>query len=290
MILNFMLCCPSHSDEQATIDQVDTDFGIWPMFDINFPIYKDKVSGYFFVLPLLINNARDVNPLQLRTALIFNPKKNLTLWSGYDRSANLSQKINFNENRFWQQVGYTYNFKRLDRLSVKQRLRVEERLIENSDTSIRIRYRVGANFDIGEKRLWYLIAQNEILLNANKTIGREAGFSENRTFVGVGRRITPNFSVEVGYQPALINSAGQRNDILRHYFLTYVTIKIPYKSPKAKTPNKESKAKVVSEVINANTVFIDRPEVPIKQEVTLIEDTQLTPISLKDSSIVANSL
>jgi Protein of unknown function (DUF2490) len=236
LFLSLLLYLPLQikADEQHSIDHVDSDLGLWPMVDITFPLYKDKVSGYIFALPIVIDadDEMNLNPLVLRGAVIAHPTKNISLWVGYDRNANLTHRIDFNEHRIWQQISHRHNFKNFDRLTFNQRFRVEERFLEDIGTAIRLRYRAGAMLGLGKTKRWYLVGNNEILFYVNETPGREAGFSENRPFVGVGRKITPNVSFEVGWQPSLINSAGTKHDILRNYIVTYLSIRIPYKAPK----------------------------------------------------------
>ena len=216
------------------------------MADITFPLYKDKASGHFLVLPIFINKARDLNPLILRAAIIGHPTRDITLWQGFDRNANWTHDLNFNEFRFWQQIGYRHNFKhkKFDRLGVHARIRVEERVLEGIGTLIRVRFRVGATLGLGKTKRWYLSAMDELLLHANEIPGREKGFSENRPFLGVGRRITPNIALEVGWQPSLINSADGKPDIFRQYLVTYLTVRIPYSSIHSKLfPDAKPKAK-----------------------------------------------
>ena len=217
--------------EEHALDNIDSDLGLWPTAEITFPVYKDKVSGYFFTSPIVIDadNKMDVNPLILRSAIIANPTPNTRVWLGYDRNADLTSKADFKEHRIWQQVTQKHTFKKYDRLTVNHRFRAEERILENIGTAIRLRYRAGATLGLGKTRKWYLVANDEILFYANQTTGRDAGFSENRTFLGIGRKLTPNISLEFGWQPSLINSSGAKHDIFRNYIVTAVSIKIPYK-------------------------------------------------------------
>ncbi len=285
LLLSSFLGFPVFADEQAAIDHVDTDFGVWPMFDVTFPLYKDKVSGYFFTLPIFINNARDLNPFIFRTAVIANPTKNLSLWLGYDRNANMTHKVLFNENRVWQQASWRHNFKNFDRLTVNGRFRVEERMFDVGGTSVRLRFRPGATFGLGKTRRWYLIANNEVLFYANNKKAREGGFAENRLFVGVGRKINPYVSVEAGYMPSLINSPGKKDDILRHYLVTYVSFRVPYKAPKLKAQSAVQKAPEATQIkleptqssVEKETAPIEQVEIPEEKD-----DTKVAPVSLPE--------
>jgi hypothetical protein len=219
---------PAKADEHV-IDHTDNDLSLWVMPEVTFPIYKDKVSGYFMALPIFINNLHDMNPLVLRSGILIHPTKKLTLSTGYDRNSDWTHEVKFNENRFWQQIAYSQNFKNVKRLKLSHRFRAEERRFDHIGTSVRLRYRAKATYDLGRNKKWYLAASNEILMNANTIKGRKSGFSEDRVFIGIGRRINKYITAEIGYQPALINVVEGKKDIIRHSILTYMSIKIPYK-------------------------------------------------------------
>ena len=140
-------------------------------------------------------------------------------------------------------------------------------MFEHIGTAVRLRYRAGATFGLGDTRRWYLVGNDEILFYANKTKGRDAGFSENRTFVGIGRKLTPNISLEAGWQPCLINSAGKKGDILRHYLVTYLTMKIPYK------PAKPAPVKKVASLPKDETIIPNIVETPSEDKLESPEPT-----------------
>ena len=228
-LISFLFVLPCWSDENALIS-IDNDFTIWPMASIEFPIYKEKLSGYIYTQPTFTNNASALNPLVLRGAVVFTPRKDLSLWTGYDRHLSINKSANFLENRIWQQAVIN---SRLKDFSISHRLRLEERIFDQTNqVSLRLRYRLRATHPIGQSQKWYAAGSNEVLLNAIDTDPRPIGFAENRTFIGLGRKLTKNINLEGGYQLSLINSPVGRSELMRHCLSTNLIISFPYKADK----------------------------------------------------------
>jgi hypothetical protein len=215
-------------------ENIDNDLTLWPVASLEFPLYKDKVSGYAYLQPTLTNNLQDLSPVVFRGALVYSLKPNLDLWAGYDRHYSFGDKVTFLENRPWQQVTYNHKYKKT---TLDHRLRLEERFLEGvNDPLLRTRYRLRLTHDVGKNKKWYLAASNELHINLN-TVNqtRRAGFSEDRIYAGVGRRLNAWLNLEGGYQLSFINFINT-NNLLRHALVTNLSISIPYKKQKPKGP------------------------------------------------------
>ena len=110
------------------------------------------------------------------------------------------------EYRGQQDVTYKFNLKKI---TLNQRLQVEERFIHNASKtelidgttfSWRFRYRLQAEYSFWEKEKQYLkaIVYDEIMLNAGKSIIYNT-FDQNRIYAAVQYGINKNISVELGY-------------------------------------------------------------------------------------------
>ncbi|MDX1920522.1 MAG: hypothetical protein SFU25_07315 [Candidatus Caenarcaniphilales bacterium] len=64
-----------------------------------------------------------------------------------------------------------------------------------------------------------------MLFYANEIKAREASFAESGSFAGIGRKLTPNVSLEVAWQPSLINSVKDKDEIFRNYIVSYLSIR-----------------------------------------------------------------
>lgn len=102
-----------------------------------------------------------------------------------------------NEHRLFQQLTYTLP---LNRFNIKQRLRFDERFIENLSTdqfefSHRIRYLIGATYDLSDE--FYLMSYTEFFFNT--TSGAHFQFNENWSAFQLGYKISERSSIEFGY-------------------------------------------------------------------------------------------
>jgi hypothetical protein len=230
----FLCIHPTRADEEEVIGPIiDHDFSMWNLNQATFPIYKDKVSGYLCALPIFVNDMRDLNPLILRGAVKVNPTEKLSLWAGYDQNSDWTGgKPQFNEHRLWQQVSYSKKLKEYNRLAFNHRFRVEERMFDDGDVAIRLRYQLRSTYSLGKNKKWYGAVSNEALFYANNTPGRNAGFSEDRIYAGIGRKMNDYLTLEIGYQLGMLNRPTNKPDIFRHAVFTSVSFTIPYKKPK----------------------------------------------------------
>jgi hypothetical protein len=136
----------------------------------------------------------------------------------------LPQSPFFEANRISQQVNYTRKFSSLRFLS---RTRLEEQWIERVDgTAVRFRQMLRVTYPLPIAPDWAIVGYDEIFINLN-TVGQrgpEAGFDENRFFLGINRTFSKYFSMDVGYQTQLLNiwtvpnRANQMNHIILFQF------------------------------------------------------------------------
>lgn len=102
-----------------------------------------------------------------------------------------------NEHRLFQQLTYKLP---LNRFNIKQRLRFDERFIENINTdqfefSHRIRYLLGATYDLNDE--FYLMSYTEFFFNT--MAGAHFQFNENWSAFQLGYKINERNTVEFGY-------------------------------------------------------------------------------------------
>ncbi|NIO81758.1 MAG: DUF2490 domain-containing protein [Candidatus Aminicenantes bacterium] len=88
------------------------------------------------------------------------------------------------------------------------RTRLEWRWIENvPGTAVRFRTLLRGQFPFDEKRVWSIVAQNEIFVNFNSPPnGPAAGFDQNRLFFGLNRKVNEHVFIDGGYQWQTINT------------------------------------------------------------------------------------
>ena len=142
--------------------------------------------------------------IYIQPNLIIRPNKPFVYTMSYTYQRNNPFNSSFvNEHRIWQQVTYTKQF---DELRWTNRFRIDERFIENKSTvkypfSTRLRYQIGFSSPIFQKkcnnRPPYFLAYNEFYLSLFGA--KNAWYSENWTYAGIGFTLSDKTRLEVGY-------------------------------------------------------------------------------------------
>lgn len=135
-----------------------------------------------------------------------------------------------NEHRLFQQL--TLKFP-INKFSLKQRLRFDERFIQNSvtqkfDFSHRLRYLIGTNYTINE--MWYIMSYTEMFFNINK--GGKFQFNENWSALQLGYNINNKNTIEFGYLFVGWIYNNQNNWFNQHYLQTTWVSKLNFNKNK----------------------------------------------------------
>lgn len=149
----------------------------------------------------------------LRPGLGWKFAEEQVLWAGYAWIGN-SPVVgdSFDEHRFWQQWTATPS---IGDWTFLHRSRFEQRWLETSDDiGLRWRQMHRAQKTLTNCPQWSLIAWDEAFFHLNDTDwGAEAGFDQNRAFLGLGFKRCPHARVrtEVGYLNQFTNQQGDRD-------------------------------------------------------------------------------
>lgn len=186
--------------------------GVFPVWSQTGRI-SDKFNYNFFI-------ATTIEPFSVKEAGVEYPATDLNLYiqpsviyvldANWNFAASYTYQRNnpfnrnfFNEHRLWQQVVLSLP---LGKGRLTQRLRLEERFIENKATktypfSSRTRYQLGFNMPLQGKTLdekeFYLNAYNEFYFNL--TGAKHTTYSDNWTYLGVGYNMGKMGKLELGY-------------------------------------------------------------------------------------------
>ena len=135
-----------------------------------------------------------------------------------------------NEHRLFQQLTLKLPF---NKFSLKQRLRFDERFIQNIQTnsfdfSHRLRYLLGGSFEFNDN--WYLMTYSEFFFNTTK--GAKFQFNENWTALQIGYNINKKNAIEFGYLFVGWINDNQNNWFNQHYLQTTWVIKLNFNKHK----------------------------------------------------------
>ena len=159
-----------------------------------FDCFKREIGGQYFP-------ATDLQ-FYFQPSLILNPGKGVNFALSYTYQRNNPLRTVFvNEHRLWQQVTFTES---LEKFKLSNRFRFEERFIENKETgdyplSTRLRYQLDFSIPLLMKKDkgFYFHISNEFYFSL--TGQKNAVYSENWAYLGLGWTIHKNQKLEFGY-------------------------------------------------------------------------------------------
>jgi hypothetical protein len=191
---------------------VNQDFRLWSPVYLTFPL-SPSLLGYMEVNPRFGDDVSELDQLLLRPAIGYKLTDRLSLWQGYAWIGNYQPRFS-EEHRVFQQLLYKRMFPFVTLLS---RSRLEERIIDNADgTAVRVRTLLRGDFPLPQAPDWAIVVYDEIFVNLNAVgNGPDSGLDQNRFFLGMNRRFTKQFNMDLGYQMQALNnrSAGLINQI-----------------------------------------------------------------------------
>jgi hypothetical protein len=179
------------------------DFQIWLPLTLT-ARYTESFGGYYEIQPRLGDDASEVTQLILRTSLDWYFAPGWAASLGYGWTPTISPRY-ADENRIYQQLRYIGEGKFGQ---VTSRTRFEQRWIQNtSGTALRLRSLLRGQIPLTDDRAWSAVVSDEVFVNLDSvTDGPQAGFDQNRFFLGVNRVLHPRASIDVGYQLQAIDT------------------------------------------------------------------------------------
>ena len=157
----------------------------------------------------------------LRSALGLSlPVPGLSVWLGYAWIPVWAwgaddPTVKLNESRLYQQLLYSTA---LGPVKLVSRTRLEQRLLASaSGTSHRVRTLLRGAFPLEAGGTFSLTLWDEVFFHLNTVEGGpQAGFDQNRAFVGVSWRVSPHVALEVGYLNDFIRQPKAPADVMIH--------------------------------------------------------------------------
>lgn len=116
----------------------------------------------------------------------------------------------FSERRIWQQVLWVKKYLQLTLIS---RSRLEQRFLEgNPKTAWRLREMPKIVSPFTKQPQFSVVGSDEVFWHHNNFVGqRNQGLDQNRFFMGIGYKINPTISTELGYLNQYIHRRGVPN-------------------------------------------------------------------------------
>jgi hypothetical protein len=139
----------------------------------------------------------DIDTLVLRPAVGYAIGARTTISAGYAHSAAfLAAGGVSNEHRIFQQLLW----QRSGAWTIGLRTRFEQRFLEgNSGTSLRARQQIRISRPLASASRWTVVGWDEVSVHLNTTARFTQGVDQNRAFAGLGRTLSRQARIEVGY-------------------------------------------------------------------------------------------
>lgn len=185
----------------VTPARAQDDVQLWTALSVNGPLGDDD-NRFLLWFDAHARYSEDVSRLGvsiIRPGVGYKVNNRLSVWLGY---ANVLSRADgrdtLTDNRIWQQA--TYTLARGPWGSISGRTRLEQRFLEaGDDTAHRIRQTFRISKPLPNSK-WTLTAWNETFIHLNDTdSGIEAGYNQNRAFVGANVALSKKIKLEGGY-------------------------------------------------------------------------------------------
>ncbi|MGH7181713.1 MAG: DUF2490 domain-containing protein, partial [Nitrospiraceae bacterium] len=200
--------------EVLASQNVQQNFRLWSPVFLTVPL-STSFLGYAEVNPRFGDDVSDLNQLILRTAVGYKLDDRWSIWQGYAWATvyyNANNQPDFTgEQRIYQQLSSKDKLPFLETfpfINLNSRTRLEERWIDHtSHTALRARTMLRVDVPLPMIPGWGFVTFDEIFVNLNGVSGGpEAGFEQNRFFIGVNHEFMKKFNMDLGYQMQIINT------------------------------------------------------------------------------------
>jgi hypothetical protein len=213
----------------STTSWADDDSSIWISNTLQTDFGGSNYLAFLELQPRFNKDDSKFAQMIVRPFVGYKVNKKLQLWLGYAWQGEYNSKDKFDlaTNDIIEQVQWIDNL--TPNLNFQYRFRLEQRFFENADLSHRMRHRFRLQYSIPESQL-YLVAFDELFVyfnslnNSRMEHNVQAGVNQNRSYFGVGYKITPNINIDTGYQLQYVNNFGKQ-DLYNHVWLTNLNIK-----------------------------------------------------------------
>lgn len=220
------VCCVLAQQAHAT----ENDPGIWTIFSTTDSFSSDDTASrwqyWFDAQARYFDVGSGVNQWLVRPAVGFEIRDGMNVWGGYARfrSRNRAGRV-ANENRYWQQIDWQAGQWLDGRITM--RVRLEQRSIDvGDDLGVVLRFMTKYVRPFAANSNRSLIVGLEPFVDLRGTDwGGDAGFGQNRTFLGIGWRLSDKLTLETGYMNQFIR-VDSAEDRINHLAILNIKAKL----------------------------------------------------------------
>jgi hypothetical protein len=213
----------------ASSAPVNDDFGMWFSNTYQTDFGGSPYLAFLELAPRTKKDNNDFAQIIVRPLIGYKLTKQLQLWAGYTWQGEYNDQTDFElaTNDIMEQVQWIDNW--TSQLNFQYRFRLEQRFFaQEDDVGHRMRHRIRFVYTIPDSKA-YLIASDELFVYFNSIDdGRlshsvQTGINQNRSYVGVGYKLTPQLNIDTGYQLQYVHNYGTP-DLTNHIWLTNINV------------------------------------------------------------------
>lgn len=213
----------------AEAGPVRDDFGVWISNTYQTDFGGSRYLAFLELAPRTKTDNDQFNQIIVRPLVGYKLTKQLQLWAGYTWQGEYSEQTDFElaTNDAMQQLQWIDNW--TPELNFQYRFRLEQRFFSDEDNvAHRMRHRFRWVYSIPDTKA-YLIGLDELFVYFNSLDdGRlsrsvQTGINQNRSYVGVGYKLTPQLNIDTGYQLQYVHNYGSP-DLVNHVWLTNINV------------------------------------------------------------------
>jgi len=190
--------------------RANDDWGMWFSNTFQTDFGGSKYLAFLELQPRFKNDNSDFSQLIIRPFVGYKVTKELQLWLGYAWQGEYSDKssVKFDNatHDVIEQLQWIHNVS--PELNFQYRFRLEQRFFADADLAHRMRHRFRFQYSIPDSKL-FVVAFDELFIyfnSLNSSLREHAvqpGINQNRSYVGVGYKITPHINVDTGLSTAI---------------------------------------------------------------------------------------
>lgn len=208
---------------------VNDDFSVWISNTYQTDFGGSPYLAFLELAPRSKNDNSDFSQVIVRPLLGYKLTRKLQLWAGYTWQGEYNDQSDFDmaTNDVVEQVQWIDDW--TPQLNFQYRFRLEQRLFAHQDdVGHRMRHRFRFVYTLPDTKA-YLIALDELFVYFNSIDqGRlsnsvQTGVNQNRSYVGVGYKLTPQLNIDSGYQLQYVHNYGTP-DVINHVWLTNINV------------------------------------------------------------------
>jgi Protein of unknown function (DUF2490) len=210
----------------STASQATDDQSIWVSTTFQSDFGGSNYVGFLELQPRVKNDNRDLAQFIIRPFFGYKITKNLVASLGYAWQGEYDETNGFDlaTHDIVEQVQWTHNFS--SPLNFQYRFRLEQRFFEDADLSHRMRHRFRLQYSVPDTK-FFVVGFDELFVyfnslnNSRMSSTVQAGINQNRSYLGVGYKVTPYLNIDTGYQLQYVNNQG-KEDFYNHVWLTNI--------------------------------------------------------------------